>query len=56
MFKYFVGLKFLNQIFDEISLYNKITDISSNKKRKVNTVLKKNKYGNISIRLFKENK
>jgi len=45
----------LNQILDEINLYNKTTETNSNKNRKVNTVFTKNKYGSKITKLFTEN-
>lgn len=48
--------KFLNHILDDINLYNKITETSSNKNKKVKIVLTINKNGNSSSKLLMENK
>lgn len=48
--------KFLNHILDDINLYNKIIETSSNKNKKVKIVLTINKNGNSSSKLLMENK
>lgn len=46
----------LNQIFDDINLYNRIAEINSKKNKNVNIELEKNSIGKNKTRLFIENK
>ena len=49
-------LEFLNQIFDDINLYNNITDKVSIKNKKVYNVFTQNKNGNNNTKLLIENR